>query len=103
MTQADFLHVLRNNVETIKRALDGDTSGHVYVWPEHWLGVKFDRDNCRAVAVDMATVVSARSKPLVFTNGHKQRAIRMEREKALIRAFVHAKTILADFESKLAA
>jgi hypothetical protein len=55
MTQADLLNVFRSNVETIKRALNGDTSGHVYVWPEHWLAVKFDRDNCRAVGITLAT------------------------------------------------
>ena len=98
-----ILNNLRRNVASLERQLASDTSGYVFVWSKHWLGVKFDADNCRAVAVDLATVVRRSSDPRVFTNGNDERAILMDRATALNGALVHGRKMLAVFEDKLMA
>lgn len=91
------VRTFRTAVEAIQAALEGDLHGYIHVWPEHWLGVKIDRDDCRAVAVVDATVVSHRDRR-VFRNGIGQRASLMPREKALRGALLHAVSILKTFE-----
>jgi hypothetical protein len=101
-TAAHILATFESNIEAIKTALRGDTSGYVYLWPRHMLAVKFNKDNCRAVGVVDATIVRSNDRH-VFTNGNGDRATLILREKALCQALVHAVTIHNDFKEKLAA
>ena len=103
-TRDDLLKIFSSNVAAIQFELDlikqrdRKLSDCVFVWPNHWLAVKLGRqDECRAVGIVHATVVSARDKR-VFTNGNRERAILMDREKALCGALVHAVEILENFK-----
>jgi hypothetical protein len=106
-TRNELLAIFRKNVKSIETALaalPANTTDCVYVWPKHWLAVKFDRDNnCRAVACDLGTVVSVKAKPMVFTNGNRERAVRMNRELALCGALTQALQTLNNFQAKISA
>lgn len=92
------IQTFERNVRDIETALKGDVHGYVHVWPKHWLAVKTDGDDCRAVHVKDATVISIRDKRKFF-NGARERAVLMPREKALCGALVHAVEILETFQS----
>jgi hypothetical protein len=101
MTKTDFLKVLRDNVATTRAAYNAsDSAGYVYVWSDYSLGVKFSKDVCHAVSIDLATVTNRRN--LTFTNGHGKRAICMNRQEALRGALTHAVEMLENFEANMA-
>jgi hypothetical protein len=90
-------------LETALKTSDG-TEGSVFVWPEHWLGVQFSisQGKSRVGSVADATVAStANARKLTFTNGRGERAVLMNRRKALRSALAHARQTYADVMPKI--
>ena len=90
------------NIRSLETALAGDVSGHVHVWPKFWIGVKFNKDVCHGVAIDLASVVRGNDHHH-FTNGAGERTVLMSRRDALQGALKNANDVLDDFNQRTAA
>ena len=90
---AEIKQAFEANILALQQALWGDCSGEVFVWPEHWLGVKFDaiKGKSQVVGIAFASVVPPYAYARVsFKNGAGAKAIKMKRRLAIESALEHA-------------
>ena len=103
---AEVLATFANNVEALKTAIAvcdlQPNPGHVFVWPQYWLGVYVtaSKTGCQAVAMNRATIVRKEDKR-VFTNGHGEKAVLMPTREALEGALAHALKVQADMAERI--
>src|SRR5262245_23226628 len=88
--KARVLSTLRTNIANLLAALADGRTGCIYFWPEHCLSVRVLSDGVAVCGADRATIVK-RNDARTFTNGHKQRAVLIDRREALQRSLDHTR------------